>query len=60
MKPTLEEIETIINHIAEALTYAKEARRVAKKVYGSQTEINTDLKHAYDKLHDASDILNNI
>jgi len=53
MKLTLEEIEQAINYMAEALTYAKEARRV----YGSDTETSQQLKYAYEYLRRANTVL---
>lgn len=47
MKITLDEIEQVINHLSAAITYAKEARRVAKRVYGSESEISAQMKTAY-------------
>lgn len=47
MHITVEEIEEVINRLASAITHAKEARRVAKKVYGSDTEISMQMKYAY-------------
>jgi hypothetical protein len=57
MKITLEEIEQVINDLATAVTYAKEARRVAKKVYGSESEISQQMKYVYRKIEDARAIL---
>ncbi len=57
MKITLDEIEQIINNLASATTYAKEARRVAKKVYGNEKEISFQLKHAYEDIQQAVKVL---
>jgi len=57
MKPTIEEIERVINYLAMAATYAKEARRVAKLVYGSDIEIRAQLKYAADSMAHARAIL---
>jgi hypothetical protein len=57
MKIALEEIEQVIDSLSSATMRAKEARRVAKKVYGDQKEISIQLKYAYEDLQKAVKIL---
>lgn len=57
MKLTLEEIEQAIAEIANAMERAKEARRVAKKVYGDEREISIQLKYTYEHIQRAVKIL---
>lgn len=57
MKITVEEIELAINELSSAITRAKEARRVAKKVYGNETEVTMQLKYAYADVQKAALIL---
>lgn len=47
MKISQEEIVQIVNDLSEALVRSKEALRVSKKVYGSDSEISAQLKYAY-------------
>jgi hypothetical protein len=57
MKLTLEEIEIVLLELAEALTYAKEARHIAKKVYGNDVEVSIYLKYAYEHVQRATKVL---
>ncbi len=47
MKRTLDEVTEIVNELAKALTYAKEARRIANKVHGDDKEVAALLKYVY-------------
>jgi hypothetical protein len=57
MKITLEEIEQVLNELMKGITYAKEARRIAKKVYGDQKTITANLHYTYEHLQRAVKIL---
>ena len=57
MKLDLEEITEVVNALASAFTYAKQARRVAMKVYGDPEEVSLDLKYAYLDLQRARAIM---
>lgn len=51
---TTEEIQNVIDNLTSALDYAKEARRIAKKVYGDDKEISLHLKYAYEYVQHAT------
>lgn len=48
MKISLEEIEQALAALTSATTRVKEARRVAKKVYGNDREVSMQMKYAYE------------
>lgn len=54
---TLDEIVEVINELSSALTRAKEAARVARKVYGDEREVSIQLKYAYEDIKKATKIL---
>lgn len=57
MKITPNEITQTIEELGNALMYAKEARRIAKKDHGTNQEISANLKYAYVHLQKAAKIL---
>jgi hypothetical protein len=57
LKITTDEIEEIINQLASAMTHAKEARRISKKVYGDEREVSMQLKYAYASIKKAESAL---
>lgn len=57
MKVTLQEIESALDELSGAVIRTKEARRIAKKVYGNDSEVSFHLKIAYGHVQNVVKIL---
>jgi hypothetical protein len=54
---SLDEVTEIVEALSIALTYAKQARHVAKKVHGDPKEVSGNLKIAWAEARKATQIM---
>lgn len=59
MKYSLDDVESILGHLNEAVGYAKQARHEARKTYDHQGEIRQYLRYASEEISAAQKILAN-